>query len=273
MLRIAPELPLKRLLVGGMGPIFEIGRNFRNEGTDASHNPEFTVVEAYQPFADYHDMRLLTRRMIEAAAVAVHGRPVMPLPDESGAVVLTDISGEWPVVAVCEAVSAAVGEPVAIDTDLDALLAIARGHEVAVRDGWGPGAVIEGLYDELVEHQTVRPTFYVDFPEETSPLTAPHRDKPGLVERWDLVAGGMELGTAYSELTDALVQRQRLVEQSWKSALGDPEAMEIDEDFLGALELGMPPTGGLGIGLDRLVMALTGTSIRQVLSFPFVKPR
>ena len=273
VLRIAPELPLKRLLVGGIGPIFEIGRNFRNEGTDASHNPEFTVVEAYQPFADYHDMRLLTRRMIEAAAVAVHGRPVMPLPDESGAVVLTDISGEWPVVAVCEAVSAAVGEPVAIDTDLDALLAIARGHEVAVRDGWGPGAVIEGLYDELVEHQTVRPTFYVDFPEETSPLTAPHRDKPGLVERWDLVAGGMELGTAYSELTDALVQRQRLVEQSWKSALGDPEAMEIDEDFLGALELGMPPTGGLGIGLDRLVMALTGTSIRQVLSFPFVKPR
>lgn len=133
--------------------------------------------------------------------------------------------------------------------------------------------MIEELYGELVEARTVMPTFYLDFPAETSPLTAPHRSEPGLVERWDLVAGGMELGTAYSELTDPLVQRQRLVEQSWRASRGDPEAMEVDEDFLDALELGMPPTGGLGIGLDRMVMALTGATIRQVLSFPFVRPR
>ncbi|MDO5677512.1 MAG: lysine--tRNA ligase [Propionibacteriaceae bacterium] len=270
VLRIAPELALKRLLVGGLGPIFEIGRNFRNEGADSSHNPEFTVVEAYRPLADYHEMRRLTQRIIQRAASAVHGRPLMPLgPDGE----LTDISGEWPVVPVCDAVSAAVGTRVTMDMDLDALLALAQEHGVAVRDGWGAGAVVEELYGELVEARTVEPTFYVDFPAETSPLTAPHRSAPGLVERWDLVAGGMELGTAYSELTDPLIQRQRLVEQSWKAALGDPEAMEVDEDFLAALELGMPPAGGLGIGLDRLVMALTGASIRQVLSFPFVRPR
>lgn len=272
VLRIAPELALKRLVVGGMGRVFEIARNFRNEGADATHNPEFTAVEAYAPFCDYTDMRLLTQRIVQAAAVAVHGRAMVPLDDGSGTPVLTDIDGDWAVVEVCAAVSAAAGRDVDLDTDLDELLGLAREHEVAVRDGMGPGAVIEELYGELVEKHTTRPTFYVDFPAETSPLTAPHRSKPGLVERWDLVIGGMELGTAYSELTDPLVQRARLVEQSWKAALGDPEAMEVDEDFLAALELGMPPTGGLGIGLDRLVMAITGTSIRQVLAFPFMRP-
>lgn len=272
VLRIAPELPLKRLVVGGLGRVFEIGRNFRNEGADATHNPEFTVVEAYAPLADYYDMRLLTQRIIQAAATAVHGRPVMPLPGPGGELVLTDISGDWPVVEVCAAVSAAVGRPVSIDTDIDELLDLAHEHDIEIPAGRGPGAVIEELYGELVEHHTVLPTFYADFPAETSPLTAPHRSKPGLVERWDLVAGGMELGTAYSELTDPMVQRQRLVEQSWLAAQGDTEAMEVDEDFLAALELGMPPSGGLGIGLDRIVMALTGTSIRQILTFPFVRP-
>lgn len=272
VLRIAPELALKRLLVGGLGPIFELGRNFRNEGADATHNPEFTVVEAYQPFADYTDMRLLTERLVRAAAVAVHGREVLAIRTDAG-VEWLDISGEWPVVGVCEAVSAAVGRPVAPDTDLEVLLDLAREHGVHVRDGWGPGALVDALYEELVEPTTVLPTFYTDFPAETSTLAGPHRNRPGLVERWDLVIDGMELGTAYSELTDPLEQRRRLVEQSWKAAAGDPEAMEVDEDFLAALEIGMPPAGGLGIGIDRLVMVLTGRPIRDVLAFPFVRPR
>ncbi len=271
VLRIAPELPLKRLLVGGLGPIFELGRNFRNEGADATHNPEFTVVEAYQPLADYAVMRTLAERLVRDAARALHGAEVMPANRGKGPE-LTDISGPWPVRTVSEALSAAVGRDIGVDTDLEDLLTLAHRYGVHVRDGWGPGAVIEALYGELVESHTVLPTFYIDFPAETSPLAGPHRTTPGLAERWDLVAAGMELGTAYSELTDPLEQRRRLVEQSWKAAAGDPEAMEVDEDFLAALEVGMPPTGGLGIGIDRLVMALTGRTIREVVAFPFVRP-
>ena len=272
VLRIAPELALKRLLVAGMGPIFEIGRNFRNEGVDATHNPEFTAIEAYQPLADYTDMRLLTQRIIQNAATAVHGRAVLPLPDASGRLKLTDISADWPVITMTDAVSTKLGREISIHTDLDELIDIARDLEIDLKEGLGPGAVLEELYGKLVESSTVMPTFYTDFPEESSPLTARHRTKPGLVERWDLVAGGMELGTAYSELADPLIQRSRLAEQSWLAAQSDPEAMELDEDFLRALELGMAPTGGLGIGVDRLVMAITGTTIRQVLTFPFVRP-
>ena len=271
--RIAPELALKKLVIAGMGPIFEIGRNFRNEGADSTHNPEFTVVEAYQPFADYHDMRLLTQEIICAAARAVHGQCVMPLRTADGSSELRDISQPWPVITVCDAVSSALGTTVDLTTDIEQLIEHARMHDIALRAEWGPGAIIEQLYSELVEPSTIEPTFYIDFPAETSPLTAPHRHVDGLVERWDLVANGMELGTAYSELTDPIEQRRRFIEQSWKAANGDSEAMEIDESFLSALELGMPPTGGLGIGLDRLVMALSGTSIRQVLAFPFVRPR
>jgi len=291
-LRIAPELHLKRLLVAGLGPIFELGRNFRNEGADATHNPEFTSLEVYQPHADYTTMRHLTERLVREAARAVHGREVIPLPvpgpgrsgfDADGAqgvdlvdladrVDLVDISGEWPVVKVLDAVSDAVGRRVTIDTDIDVLLDLAEVHGITVRPEMGGGAVIEELYAELVEPVTVLPTFYTDFPVETSPLTRPHRTEPGLVERWDLVVAGMEVGTAYSELTDPLDQRARLTEQSLKAAAGDPEAMEVDEDFLHALELGMPPSGGLGIGVDRLVMLLTHSSIRSVLTFPFVRP-
>lgn len=272
-LRIAPELYLKRLLVGGFGPLFELGRNFRNEGVDATHNPEFTSLEVYQPYGDYTTMRQLTERLVKAAARAVHGREELPLPGPDGAPVLTDVSGEWPVVRVLDAVSAAVGEQVTLATDIDLLLAFARRHEVHIADHMGPGAIIEELYADLVEAHTVRPTFYVDFPVETSPLTRPHRTDAGLVERWDLVVARMELGTAYSELTDPVEQRRRLTAQSLKAAAGDPEAMEVDEDFLFALECGMPPTGGMGLGVDRLVMLLTGTTIRSVLTFPFVKPR
>jgi len=276
-LRIAPELYLKRLVVAGMGPLFELGRNFRNEGADATHNPEFTSLEAYEPFGDYTTMRLLTERLVKDAATAIHGAPLVPLRtgagDDPDAYELVDVSAPWPVVPVLEAVSRAVGREVSLDMDFESLLGIARRHEVAVHDGMGPGAVIEELYADLVEATTVHPTFYVDFPVETSPLTGPHRSEPGLVERWDLVVDRMELGTAYSELTDPIEQRRRLTEQSLKAALGDPEAMEVDENFLRALETGMPPTGGLGIGVDRLAMLLLATSIRGVLTFPFVRPQ
>lgn len=267
-LRIAPELNLKRLVVAGMGPVFEVSRNFRNEGVDATHNPEFTSLEAYQPGADYVVMKDLTQALIQAAATAICGRPAI-LRDG----LLIDIGGQWPMVDVCDAVSAAVGERVDVDMDIDACLAIAARHGIRVGPRQGVGAMIEELYGELVEPTTVEPTFYCDFPVETSPLAGPHRSKPGRAERWDLVINGMELGTAYSELTDPAEQRLRLTEQSFLAAAGDAEAMEVDEDFLHALEIGMPSTGGLGIGVDRLVMLLTDTAIRDVLTFPFTKPR
>lgn len=266
-LRIAPELYLKRLLVAGSGPIFEVSRNFRNEGVDATHNPEFTSVEAYRPFADYDDMRVLTQHLVRDAARAATGGTVLELAGEA-----FDLDGEWPVIAVCDAVSAALGEVVAIDDAPDRLAALAEAVDVEVDPEWSAGRIIEELYGELVEPRTTAPTFYVDFPADTSPLTRPHRSLPGLVERWDLVVAGMEIGTAYTELTDPRIQRERLVRQSLAAAAGDVEAMEVDEAFLRALELGMPPSGGLGIGLDRLVMLLTGEQIRGVLSFPFTGP-
>ncbi|MDO5628262.1 MAG: bifunctional lysylphosphatidylglycerol synthetase/lysine--tRNA ligase LysX [Mobilicoccus sp.] len=276
-LRIAPELYLKRLVVAGMGKVFEMGRNFRNEGADATHNPEFTSLEAYEPFGDYTTMRHLTERIVKEAATAVHGSPVLPLrprrADGDDTRELIDVSGPWAVVSVLDAVSAAVGCQVSLDMDFEVLLDLARSSDIPIREGMGPGAIIEELYAELVEDTTVEPTFYVDFPVETSPLTGAHRSEPGLVERWDLVVDGMELGTAYSELTDPIEQRRRLTEQSLKAALGDPEAMEVDEEFLRTLETGMPPTGGLGIGVDRLAMLILGTNIRGVLTFPFVRPQ
>lgn len=272
-LRIAPELYLKRLVVGGMGSVYELGRDFRNEGADATHNPEFTVLEAYKPYADYTAMRLLTEVLIKNAAYAVYGDEVLPVgPKNSTERVMTDVSGPWPVRSVLEALSEAAGQTISMDTDFEVLMNLARENEIHVRDDMGTGAVIEELYGELVEANTTFPTFYTDFPVETSPLAGPHRSKPGLVERWDLVVNGMELGTAYSEMADALEQRRRLTEQSLKAAAGDLEAMQVDEDFLYALETGLPPTGGLGIGIDRLIMLLTQTQIRGVLAFPFVKP-
>lgn len=272
-LRIAPELYLKRLVVGGSGPVYELGRDFRNEGADATHNPEFTVLEAYRPYADYVQMRQLTERLIKDAAQAVFGSVSLPLGHKASSErTVSDVSGPWRVVSVCDALSEALGRRVDVQTDFEELLTLAQQHGVRVHEGMGPGAIVEELYGELVEAHTVEPTFYTDFPAETSPLAAPHRSVPGLAERWDLVINGMEMGCAYSELADPLVQRERLTEQSLKAASGDLEAMEVDEDFLYALETGMPPTGGLGLGVDRLVMLLAQTQIRGVLSFPFVKP-
>jgi lysyl-tRNA synthetase class 2 len=271
-LRIAPELFLKRLCVGGMSRIFELNRNFRNEGADATHNPEFTSVEAYQAYSDYLGMRELTRSVIIEVATAVHGRPVAKRRGPSGELMEVDLSGPWPSITVHDAISKVIGQPISADTALSELIDISHTHGVKVPAEPTPGLIVAELYDELIEKQTFEPTFYLDFPTETSPLTRQNRHDARLAERWDLVAFGAEIGTAYSELIDPVDQRRRLTEQSLKAAAGDPEAMQLDEAFLSALEYAMPPTGGLGIGVDRLVMMLTGASIRQTLAFPFVRP-
>jgi len=266
-LRIAPELYLKRLAVGGVAKVFELGRTFRNEGADATHNPEFSMLEAYQAYGDYTTMRELTRELVIAAARAAHGRPVARRGAEE-----FPLETEWPVVTVHDAVAWALGEPVTPDTPVEELRALAARAKVPLNPAWDRGHVLLELYERLVEAATTAPTFYTDFPTEVSPLTRAHRKDPRLAERWDLVASGTELGTAYTELIDPVEQRRRLTEQSLRAAGGDPEAMELDEDFLQALEYAMPPTGGLGLGVDRLVMLLTGRSIRETLPFPLVRP-
>ncbi|GAB2689745.1 lysyl-tRNA synthetase class 2 [Barrientosiimonas humi] len=272
-LRIAPELYLKRLAVGGMPRIFELNRNFRNEGADATHNPEFTSLEAYAAYGDYTTMRELMRSATIAAATAVNGRPVAMRPGAGGQLVEVDLTGEWPVVPLHEAVSRATGARLTSSTPLRDVAEVCREHGVDVPPGTSAGRLVMELYEALVEKQTTYPTFYTDFPVEVSPLARRHREDPRLTEQWDLVAWGAELGTAYTELTDPIDQRQRLTEQSMAAAAGDLEAMQLDEAFLAALELGMPPTGGLGFGVDRLVMLLAGVSIRPTLAFPFVRPQ
>lgn len=272
-LRIAPELYLKRLCVGGMEKVFEMGRTFRNEGISYKHNPEFTMLEAYQAFADYDVMLDLTRELIQGAAIAAFGSATARKADESGRLVEHDISGLWPVKTVYGAISEALGEEVDADTAPEALRRLCAASSVPVKPEMGRGDIVLEMYERLVEERTELPTFYKDFPTDVSPLTRQHRRDPRLAERWDLVAFGTELGTAYSELTDPVEQRRRLTAQSLLAAGGDPEAMELDEDFLQALEYAMPPTGGLGIGVDRLVMFLTGLSIRETLPFPLVRRR
>ena len=289
-LRIAPELYLKRLMVAGMDRIFEVGRNFRNEGADATHNPEFTACEAYAAYADYDEMRRLTRRVILAVARAINGAEVALRPDGEGGYTEFDLSGEWPVVTIHDAVTRALRELAASATAVRGALEAAGGtltaetpaaEVAAVCEAAGvpvgrddpAGIMVMELYDAFVEKQTTMPTFYCDFPVEVSPLARPHRTTPGLTEQWDLVGFGAELGCAYSELIDPVEQRRRLTEQSLAAAAGDAEAMQLDEDFLDSLAYGMPPTGGLGIGVDRVVMLLRGQSIRATLAFPFVRPR
>ena len=272
-LRIAPELYLKRLCVGGVERVFELGRAFRNEGVDFSHNPEFTLLEAYQAHADYSVWIDGCRELIQNAAQAANGAQVFLRPREDGTLQPVDISGEWTVKTVHAAVSEALGEEVRPDTKLAALRKLCDAAGIPYLTHWDAGAVVLELYERLVEDRTGEPTFYKDFPTSVSPLTRPHRSICGVAERWDLVAWGVELGTAYSELTDPVEQRRRLQEQSLLAAGGDPEAMELDEDFLQAMEYAMPPTGGLGMGIDRVVMLVTGRSIRETLPFPLAKPR
>lgn len=272
-LRIAPELYLKRLCVGGVERVFELGRAFRNEGVDFSHNPEFTLLEAYQAHADYNVWIDGCRELIQNAAQAANGAQVFLRPGADGTLQPVDISGEWTVKTVHGAVSEALGEQIAPDTELATLRKLCDAADIPYLTHWDAGAVVLELYERLVEDRTQEPTFYKDFPTSVSPLTRPHRSIAGIAERWDLVAWGVELGTAYSELTDPVEQRRRLQEQSLLAAGGDPEAMELDEDFLQAMEYAMPPTGGLGMGVDRVVMLITGRSIRETLPFPLAKPR
>ncbi len=267
-LRIALELYLKRLIVGGLERVYEIGRIFRNEGADATHNPEFTMLETYQAYADYNTMQTLTRELLQAAAVAVYGREVARRPDGTE----VDISGEWRTETVHGAVSAALGELVTPGTPEEDLRRFAGREAIELQPGWNRAQVLLELYEHLVEARTVEPTFYRDFPVEVSPLTRPHRDDPRLAEKWDLVAFGTEIATAYSELVDPVEERARLAAQSLLAAAGDPEAMQLDEDFLRALEYGMPPTGGMGMGIDRMLIMLTGAQIRETVLFPLVKP-
>jgi lysyl-tRNA synthetase class 2 len=273
-LRIAPELYLKRLCVGGVERVFELGRAFRNEGVDFSHNPEFTLLEAYQAHADYNVWVDGCRELIQNAADAANGSQVVMRPGAAdGSLEPVDISGQWAVKTVHGAVSEALGEEIDPETSLARLRTLCDGARIPYLTHWDAGAVVLELYERLVEDSTEHPTFYKDFPTSVSPLTWPHRSIPGVAERWDLVAWGVELGTAYSELTDPVEQRRRLHEQSLLAAGGDPEAMELDEDFLQAMEYAMPPTGGLGVGVDRVVMLITGRSIRETLPFPLAKPR
>ena len=267
-LRIALELYLKRLVVGGIEKVFEIGRIFRNEGVDATHNPEFTMLEAYETYGDYNTIAELTQLLAQDAAVAAFGSTVIRRADGNE----YDIGGSWRSVTVHEAISAALGEEVTPDTELPVLIGLSAKADVPLLPSWNRGQVVLEMYERLVEKKTVEPTFYRDFPVEVSPLTRQHRTDPRLAERWDLVAFGTELGTGYSELADPVEERARLTAQSLLAAGGDPDAMQLDEDFLLALEYAMPPTGGMGMGMDRLMIMLTGESIRETILFPFVRP-
>ncbi|MGY1653142.1 lysine--tRNA ligase [Geodermatophilus sp. SYSU D01119] len=267
-LRIAPELFLKRCIVGGLEKVFEINRNFRNEGADSSHSPEFAMLEFYEAWADYDDVARTTRELIQECCAALFGDHTARHHDGTE----VDLSGEWPQVPLYSLVSDAVGEEVTPETPVEHLRALAERHEVSVDPAWLPGKVVEELFEALVQDSLQAPTFVVDYPVDTSPLTRAHRTTPGLAEKWDLYIGGIERGTGYSELVDPVVQRERFTQQALLAAAGDPEAMVLDEDFLEALEYGMPPTGGVGMGIDRLMMTLTGLGIRETILFPLVRP-
>ncbi|KQO97517.1 lysine--tRNA ligase [Leifsonia sp. Leaf264] len=265
-LRIAPELYLKRAVVGGIDRVFEINRNFRNEGADSTHSPEFAMLEAYQAYGDYNSIADLTQKLIQDAAVAVSGSHVVTWADGTE----YDLGGEWDRISMYGSLSEAVGREITPETPIEELRAIAAAEGVEV-DHPLHGKYVEELWEHFVKGDLVRPTFVMDFPLDTSPLVRAHRSRAGVVEKWDLYIRGFELATGYSELVDPVVQRERFVEQAKLAAGGDPEAMRLDEEFLRALEFGMPPTGGMGMGIDRLLMALSGLGIRETILFPLVK--
>lgn len=267
-LRIAPELYLKRCVVGGIEKVFEINRNFRNEGADSTHSPEFAMLEAYEAYGDYNSIADLTRDLIQAAALAAYGS--LQVTHHDGA--SYDLSGQWPQITLLGSLSEALGVTVSIDTPYARLVELAEQAGIKVDPDWVHGKLVEELFEHLVAPNLTRPTFVRDYPEETSPLVRAHRETSGLVEKWDLYFAGFELATGYSELVDPVVQRERLVTQARLRAGGDDEAMPLDEDFLRAMEYGMPPMGGMGMGIDRLLMALTGLGIRETILFPLVKP-
>ena len=276
-LRIAPELFLKRAVVGGIDRVFEINRNFRNEGVDRSHSPVFAMMETYEAWGDYNDCARTIRESIQSVARAVFGSTTVTLADGTE----YDLGGEeWPEIEMYPSLNEALqrkfpGQPeVTIDSTVEELKAIADviGLDVPKNGGWGHGKLVEEIWEVLCEDQLEGPIFVKNFPVETSPLTRQHRSQPGVTEKWDLYVRGFELATGYSELVDPVIQRERFEDQARLAAGGDEEAMVLDEDFLAAMEQGMPPTAGAGMGMDRLLMALTGLGIRETVLFPIVKP-
>ena len=266
-LRIALELYLKRAVVGGIDRVFEIGKTFRNEGIDSTHSAEFTMLEAYEAYGDYNSVADWTRAIILDAANAVG----IDTPRTADGTEI-DLVTEWRWASIYDLVSAAVDESVTPGSDKCRLRELAAQRNVALKPEWDAGEIVLELYEKLVEHTLIQPTFVCDYPRSVRPLARPHRTDPRLAEAWDLVIGGVEIAPAYSELADPVEQRRVLVEQSLAAAAGDPEAMEVDEDFLQALEYGMPPSGGMGLGVDRLIAMLTGRGIRETILFPLLKP-
>ena len=270
-LRIATEIYLKRAVVGGVDRVFEMNRNFRNEGMDSSHSPEFTSLEAYEAYSDYNGMAELTRDLIQQAARDAfdlsEGEEIVRLADGTE----YDLSGEWDRIDLYGSTSEALGEEITVETPRETLVKYAERIGLEVDDYAVSGKIVEDIFEELVASKLWAPTFVYDFPEDTSPLTRYHRSRPGLTEKWDLYVRGFETGTAYSELADPVVQRERFEAQALAAANGDPEAMVMDEDFLIAMEQGFPPCGGMGMGIDRLLMVLTGQGIRETIPFPLVK--
>ena len=270
-LRIATEIYLKRAVVGGVDRVFEMNRNFRNEGMDSSHSPEFTSLEAYEAYSDYNGMAELTRDLIQQAARDAfdlsEGEEIVRLADGTE----YDLSGQWDRIDLYGSTSEALGEEITVETPRETLVKYAERIGLEVDDYAVSGKIVEDIFEELVASKLWAPTFVYDFPEDTSPLTRYHRSRPGLTEKWDLYVRGFETGTAYSELADPVVQRERFEAQALAAANGDPEAMVLDEDFLIAMEQGFPPCGGMGMGIDRLLMVLTGQGIRETIPFPLVK--
>ncbi|MCV7435477.1 lysine--tRNA ligase [Mycolicibacterium bacteremicum] len=268
-LRIAPELFLKRCLVGGFEKVFELNRNFRNEGADSTHSPEFAMLETYQAYGTYDDSAIVTRELIQEVADEALGTRQVPLADGT----IYDLDGEWQTLEMYPSLSAALGEEITPETTLEHLLSIADrlGVEIPSDRGYGHGKLVEELWEHTVGETLWEPTFVRDFPVETSPLTRAHRSIPGVTEKWDLYVRKFELATGYSELIDPVIQRERFAAQARAAAAGDDEAMQLDEDFLAALEFAMPPTTGTGMGIDRLLMALTGLTIRETVLFPIVR--
>lgn len=267
-LRIALELFLKRAMVGGADRVYEIGRIFRNEGIDSSHSAEFTMLEAYQAWGDQTTIAAMTQRLIQHAADAALGTRVIQTPEGE-----INLDGEWEWKPVYPTLSATVGVEVNPQTPAEVLQELAQRHEVEFDPAWPAQKLVMELFSELVEPNLLQPTFVCDYPPIAQPLARQHRSNPDLIEAWDLIIGGVERATGFSELIDPVIQRERLVAQSLKAAAGDPEAMQLDEDFLAALEFGAPPMGGMGLGMDRLMMLLTGHGIRETILFPLLKPQ
>jgi lysyl-tRNA synthetase class 2 len=267
-LRIAPELYLKRCVVGGLEKVFEINRNFRNEGADSSHSPEFVMIETYEAYGDWNTMAELTRTLVQDAAKAVFGSHKVKHHDGRE----IDLGGTWNEISLFDAISESVGEKVTGESSIDDLKKIATKLGLKLDPKWIKGKIAEEIFEHVAIEKLTEPTFVKGFPIDTSPLVRAHRELPGVAEKWDLYIEGFELATGYSELIDPVVQRERLTEQAKLGASGDLEAMGLDEDFLKAMEHGMPPMGGMGMGADRLLMALTGLGIRETILFPLVKP-